>query len=102
MSSWSRDRIYQGTWGSALFQSIYAPAPSFWGSLPLMPEWYVVIAALTALSALGLFWKPLLVALPLLGYALGVLLVQAGLSAQHASFTSAPQSRTERAAVMGL
>ena len=100
--SWSRDRIYQGTWGSALFQSIYAPAPSFWGSLPLMPEWYVVIAALTALSALGLFWKPLLVALPLLGYALGVLLVQAGLSARHASFTSAPQSRTERLQLWGL
>jgi hypothetical protein len=92
--SWSRERIYQGTWGSALFQSIYAPAPSLWGSLPLMPEWYVVIAALTALSAFGFFWKPLLVALPLLGYALGVLLVQAGLSARHASFTSAPQSRT--------
>ena len=100
--SWSRDRIYQGTWGSALFQSMYAPAPSFWGSLPLMPEWYVAIAALTALSALGLFWKPLLVALPLLGYALGVLLVQAGLSAQHASFTSAPQSRTERLQLWAL
>jgi hypothetical protein len=100
--SWSRDRIYQGTWGSALFQSIYAPAPSFWGSLPLMPEWYVVIAALTALSALGLFWQPLFVALPLLGYALGVLLVQAGLSARQASFASAPQSRTERLQLWGL
>jgi hypothetical protein len=46
--------------------------PGFWGSLPSMPEWYVVIATLTALSALGLFWKPLLLALPLLGYAVGV------------------------------
>ena len=101
-ASWGRDRIYQGTWGSALFQSIYAPAPSFWGCLPLMPEWYVVIATLTALSALGLFWKPLLVALPLLGYALGVLLVQAGLSARQASFTSAPQSRTERLQLWAL
>ena len=66
-----------------------------------MPEWYVVIATLTALSALGLFWKPLLLALPLLGYAVGVLLVQAGLSARHASFTSAPQSRTERLQLWG-
>jgi|RhiMetdeSRZDD1v2_1073273.scaffolds.fasta_scaffold89715_2 GT2 family glycosyltransferase len=102
VTSWSRGRIYQGTWGSALFQSIYAPAPGFWGSLPSMPEWYVVIATLTALSALGLFWKPLLLALPLLGYAVGVLLVQAGLSARHASFTSAPQSRSEWLQLWGL
>ena len=95
-------RIYQGTWGSALFQSIYAPAPGFWGSLPSMPEWYLVIATLTALSALGLFWKPLLLALPLLGYAVGVLLVQAGLSARHVSFASAPQSRSERLQLWGL
>ena len=102
VTSWSRGRIYQGTWGSALFQSIYAPAPGFWGSLPSMPEWYLVIATLTALSALGLFWKPLLLALPLLGYAVGVLLVHAGLSARHASFASPPQSRTARLQLWGL
>jgi GT2 family glycosyltransferase len=102
VTSWSRGRIYQGTWGSALFQSIYAPAPGFWGSLPSMPEWYVVIAILSALSALGLFWKPLLLALPLLGYAVGVLLVQAGLSARHASFASAPQSCNEWLQLWGL
>jgi GT2 family glycosyltransferase len=102
VTSWSRGRIYQGTWGSALFQSIYAPAPGFWGSLPSMPEWYLVIATLTALSALGLFWKPLLLALPLLGYAVGVLLVHAGLSARHASLASPPQSRTARLQLWGL
>src|SRR5205807_1117254 len=102
VTSWSQGRIYQGTWGSALFQSIYAPAPGFWGSLPSMPEWYLVIATLTALSALGLFWRPLLLALPLLGYAVGLLLVQAGLSARHASFASAPQSRSERLRLWGL
>ena len=102
VTSWSRGRIYQGTWGSALFQSIYAPAPGLWGSLPLMPEWYLVIATLTALSALGLFWKPLLLALPLLGYAVGVLLVHAGLSARHASFASPPQSHTARLQLWGL
>jgi GT2 family glycosyltransferase len=102
VTSWSQGRIYQGTWGSALFQSIYAPAPGFWGSLPSMPEWYLVIATLTVLSALGLFWKPLLLAVPLLGYAVGVLLVQAGLSARHASFASAPQSRGQRLQLWGL
>ena len=102
VTSWSRGRIYQGTWGSALFQSIYAPAPGFWSALPSMPEWYLVIATLTALAALGLFWAPLLLTLPLLGYAVGVPLVQAGLSARHASFASAPQSRTERLQLWGL
>jgi GT2 family glycosyltransferase len=102
MASWSPGRIYQGTWGSALFQSVYAPAPSFWGSLPLMPEWYLVVATLTALVGLGLFWKPLLWALPFLGYTVGVLVVQAGLSAQHASFTSTRQSRREQLQLWGL
>jgi O-antigen biosynthesis protein len=102
VTSWSGGRIYQGTWGSALFQSIYAPAPGFWGSLPSMPEWYVVIATLTALSVLSLFWKPLLLALPLLGYAVGVLLVQAGLSARHASFASVPRSRSAWLQLWGL
>jgi GT2 family glycosyltransferase len=87
-----RGRIYQGTWGSALFQSLYQPAPGLLCSLPLMPEWYLVIVTLAALSALGLLWTPLLLALPLLAGATGVLLVQAGLSAARASFTSAPQS----------
>jgi GT2 family glycosyltransferase len=88
----SRGRIYQGTWGSALFQSLYQPAPGLLCSLPLMPEWYLVIATLAALSALGLLWTPLLLALPLLAGAIGVLLVQAGWSAAQASFTTAPQS----------
>ncbi|HSF19256.1 MAG TPA: glycosyltransferase [Vicinamibacteria bacterium] len=57
---WSLGRIYQGTWGSAPFQSIYAPASGglLW-SLMLMPEWYLVIAALGGLSVLGIFWAPL-------------------------------------------
>ena len=60
-----RGRIYQGTWGSALFQSIYQPAPSLLWSLPLMPEWIVIVAVLGFFSLLGLEWTPLLLALPL-------------------------------------
>jgi hypothetical protein len=67
-----------------------------------MPEWYVVIGTLAALSALGILWKPLLLALPLLAYAVGVLLVQASLSAGRASFASAAPSRRDRLRLLGL
>ena len=60
-----RGRIYQGTWGSALFQSIYQPSSSLMWSLPLMPEWNVIVAALGFFSLLGMEWTPLLLALPL-------------------------------------
>jgi len=55
-----RSRIYHGTWGTALFQSVYEPAPGSFSSLPLMPEWYFLLALLGGLSALGLSWSPLL------------------------------------------
>ncbi|HEX8475266.1 MAG TPA: glycosyltransferase [Pyrinomonadaceae bacterium] len=92
-----RSRIYQGTWGSGLFQSIYQPAPGFVTSLPLMPEWYLVVASLAALSVLGAAaWKPLLTALPLLIVAVGALILQAGISASKSHFTSAGRlSRAE-------
>ena len=48
-SAWSRERIYQGTWGSALFQSIYQPPSEGIWSLPAMPEWYLVILARRAI-----------------------------------------------------
>jgi len=59
-----RSRIYQGTWGSALFQSIYQPAPSLLWALPLMPEWIVIVAALGFFSLLGAEWRPLLLTVP--------------------------------------
>jgi GT2 family glycosyltransferase len=59
-----RWRIYYGTWGSGLFQSVYERAPSFLGSLPLMPEWYLALAALALLSVLQLAWSPLALELP--------------------------------------
>ncbi len=89
-------RIYHGTWGSAPFQSLYQPAPGLLRSLPLMPEWYLVLITLAALSGLGFLWTPLLVALPLLAAAVGCSIVQAWLGATKASFTSAPRSRLDR------
>lgn len=89
-----RARIYQGTWGSALFQSLYQPAANTLWSLPLMPEWYLIIIGLGLLSVLGVVWTPLLlVALTLFVLALSAPLIQAGLSAAQAHFTSGPRSR---------
>jgi O-antigen biosynthesis protein len=97
-----RGRIYQGTWGGALFQSIYQPAPGFLGSLALMPEWYLVVAMLAVLSALGTYWTPLLMAPSLTVLALGVPLGSAAVSAAGASFPSAPQSRQVRYSLLAL
>ena len=94
---WRRPRLYQGSWGGALFQSLYRPAPGILAALPLMPEWYLAILTLALLSALGSEWSPLLVALPLLGLAVAAVLVQAGASAARARFREG--NRSPRAAV---
>ena len=91
-----RSRIYHGTWGSAPFQSMYAPAPGVLASLPMMPEWYIVTAALAILAGLGAVWPTLLWSVPLLAAAVLLPLVHACLGAAHASFTDAPRSRTEQ------
>jgi GT2 family glycosyltransferase len=81
-------RLYQGVWGSAPFQSVYQKAPGRLSSLPLLPEWYLLIAAFALFSALGLLWPPLLAALPLLGIALALPLAQALRSAARARLPS--------------
>jgi GT2 family glycosyltransferase len=91
--SWYRGRIYQGTWGSALFQSIYQPASGVLASLPMMPEWYLVIAALSVLSLLAVQWSPALLFLPLLGLAILAPVAHAVASAVRVSFLSAGDSR---------
>ncbi|MCE5333526.1 MAG: glycosyltransferase [Desulfobacteraceae bacterium] len=95
-----RGRIYQGTWGSALFQSIYQPAPSLFWSLPLMPEWYVIIAALGIFSLLGLEWTPLLFATPLFLAALALPVVHAVSCAMRLPFLNL--SRSERIKMRAL
>jgi O-antigen biosynthesis protein len=87
-------RIYQGPAGSALFQSVYQPAPGVLASLPLMPEWYLAVLALAALTVLGVIWTPLFAAGPLLLIAMGAPLAQAGFAAARATF---PERRGVRA-----
>jgi GT2 family glycosyltransferase len=59
-----RWRVYYGTWGSALFQSIYSNGPATLSSLLLMPEWYLLAAVLGAIAAYGLVREPVFAAIP--------------------------------------
>jgi GT2 family glycosyltransferase len=81
-----RGRVAYGTWGTGLFQSIYEPAQGGVLALALMPEWYLLVAALAAVSALGLIWAPLLFALPVLGAAALAPLAQAFRASTRATF----------------
>ena len=83
-----RWHVYHGVWGTGAFQRLYAPGPGRWGSATLMPEWLLVVAALAALTALGALWTPLLLAAPLAAAALGATVLQAGLSAAEARYSS--------------
>lgn len=80
-------RIYQGVWGTALFQSIYGPSPGFWLSLPMMPEWYLILLLLGGLGALGFSWEPLSLAWGVLGVCVILTLWQALASAARAHFS---------------
>jgi len=91
-----KDKIFHGTWGTALFQSIYQPANSIITCLPLMPEWYFVVAGLAVLSLLGFLWQPLFFALPLLIASAAVVLVQAGVSAAKAVYATKPKTDSEK------
>jgi hypothetical protein len=89
----SRRRIYHGIWGSALFQSVYQSSANLWASLGLMPEWYLLIGALAASSLVGIWWRPLLIAAPLLALAMALSMAQAMAGAARASFVEARLSR---------
>jgi GT2 family glycosyltransferase len=91
-----RYRIYYGTWGSAPFQSVYQQSTGGISSLLLMPEWYLIIFALLVLSGLGLFWRPLLLLLPLIFLSISASVLQIGLSARRASFKNGPASQLQR------
>lgn len=91
-----RSRVYGGVWGSAAYQSLYEPAPVTLLALPLMPEWYFVIAGLAALSLLALSWAPLLWCVPLLVLAVVAPIAQAGIAATRARYPVAAASSGEK------
>jgi GT2 family glycosyltransferase len=80
-----RQRIYHGTWGTALFQSVYHPRPSLLRALPTLPEWYALTAILLVVSAASMVlpslrWVTMLPAAA--GLATLACAVDAGLRAQ--------------------
>jgi GT2 family glycosyltransferase len=97
-----RWRIYQGQWGSALFQSIYEPSAGMLTSLPLMPEWYFVIGLFGLIALLGLAWSPLLWAIPLLLAAIIAPVIQALLSARRADFPTTGWTAAQRFGLRGV
>jgi glycosyltransferase involved in cell wall biosynthesis len=94
--AWRQGRIYHGVWGSAPFQSIYQTPAGALESWLSMPEWYLAVAALAPVCALGLLWSPLFYALPLLALALGAPIFQAVVSASRVCFAVPPGSRFGR------
>jgi GT2 family glycosyltransferase len=95
-------RVYYGVWGGAAFQSLYERAPGVWSALLLMPEWYLVVAFLLVLSALGLAWTPMLVTAPLTLAAIAAPLIQAVLSGSRAEFQTKPLSAWKRLELRAL
>src|SRR5206468_4545463 len=93
-------RIFHGVWGSALFQRVYQPAPGYVGSLPLMPEWYLIVVALAGISGAVVSWKPLPIGLLLA--AIGVSASRAGAATLRASFPTKHESAARRLALCGL
>jgi GT2 family glycosyltransferase len=84
-------RVYHGLWGSAPFQSLYAPAPSMLAALVQTPEWYVMTALLLLAGTLGAWWYSALLAVLGLGVLAGAaVLVQAVASVRQARFTGSP------------
>jgi O-antigen biosynthesis protein len=94
-----RWHVYYGTWGSAPFQPAYDTQPGRLASLTLMPELYLLIAVLAALSASTLVWPPLHLALAPLALAVAILVSQAAIGANAARFDRSGRSRLS---VVGL
>lgn len=61
-----KERVYQGVWGLAPFQSLYQRPKSVGGYLPTMPEWYLITSMLLTMGIVGFSWEPIRI-LTLLG-----------------------------------
>jgi len=74
-----RWRVYYGSSGSALFQSVYQSAPS--GTFPVAPEWYLLFVFLAAASIFGFAGQPLIANFPGTGLPVTLILLMVTLGA---------------------
>src|SRR5204863_3431591 len=82
--------------GTGAFQSkSEAPTPRM-AALPLMPEWYLVVALLAGVTALGTLWGPLFAAGPLLVAAIVAVVAQGIRGALGARFSMPARTRPQR------
>ena len=95
-------RVRYGTWGSGLFQPLYRGQPSLLASLVLSPEWYLVLAVVAVVSALGAVWQPLLAAAPLLVVGLAAMLAEAVRGGRRAPLRTPGVSRPRELAMRAL
>jgi GT2 family glycosyltransferase len=93
-------RVYHGVWGSAPFQSVYEPPPGLAASLVAMPEWLLILAALAVLAGLGIGWRPLRWAGPLLALAVAAPVVRAVLAGTTAPLRVPPGGPRLRARLL--
>jgi len=83
-----RPVVHHGVWGQAGFQSLYGGWATLWDHLFEIPELHLLNAVLALLSLLGVFWRPMLLFLPMLGLGLGFPMLRACLKARQAQFRS--------------
>jgi cellulose synthase/poly-beta-1,6-N-acetylglucosamine synthase-like glycosyltransferase len=95
MFKWTQ-RIYHGSWGRALFQSVYSLAPGRFGTFLMMPEWYLALALLSVMSLCSAFYEPLRFSLGLMAFAFVPPAAHAWLCGQRNFFRVEPRRRRLR------
>ncbi len=89
--NWSRRRIYHGSWGGALFQSVYHGSPGILTSLAMTPEWYLAVLTLSVMFMAGFYWHPVVLGI-LLAAAMGATITQAAIGAFYCRFDEIPRT----------
>ena len=97
-----RARVHYGTWGSEPFQALYGPPSDSLSSLTARPAWHAAVLTLAALSVAGIWWSPLLGAVPLLVAALLVSLLPGARAAARSSFMHKHAPRRRRFGMWAL
>lgn len=93
---WNQRRIYHGSWGTALFQSVYGAAPGVLVSILMMPEWYLLIGALAIILPFGTLYAPLRYSLILFALAVAPPAIHAWSCGRRAFFHGVHQRSRRR------